>query len=95
MNIYTVRDNLKNTIAGKEAYVQELAEKAQFAGYPKNKVYEGMVKMLDLNIDELKSTGLSFMPEGLEKNVNQHEMADVISFLKNWRYLDGQVPLGK
>ena len=33
------------------------------------------------------------MPEGLEKNVNPQQMADLISFIKNWRYLDGSVPL--
>ncbi len=43
-------------------------------------------------IEELQSTGLSLMPTALERNITQQEMADLISFLKNWRYLDGQVP---
>jgi hypothetical protein len=34
------------------------------------------------------------MPEGLERNISLQQMADVISFIKNWRYLDGQTPLG-
>jgi hypothetical protein len=34
------------------------------------------------------------MPEGLEKNIPVADMADLLSFLKNWRYLDGTVPLG-
>ncbi len=45
MNIYTVRDNLKNTIAGKEALLAEYesqSEKMVIAG------------MLRLNIDELR-----------------------------------------
>ena len=47
-------------------------------------------------IDQLRSTGLSLMPEGLEKTIPQQEMADLIAFIKNWRYLDGQIPgLGK
>jgi len=46
-------------------------------------------------IDELKSSGLSLMPEGLERQIPQQEMADLLSFLKNWRYLDGRTPLGK
>jgi len=46
-------------------------------------------------IDEIRSTGVSLMPDGLEKNLSQQQMADVIAFIKNWRYLDGQVPLGK
>lgn len=45
-------------------------------------------------IDELKSSGLSLMPEGLEKQIPPQDMADLLSFLKNWRYLDGKTPLG-
>lgn len=45
-------------------------------------------------IEELRSTGLSLMPEGLEKDIPPEEMADLVSFIKNWRYLDGRVPLG-
>ncbi|MEX2175999.1 MAG: PVC-type heme-binding CxxCH protein [Pirellulaceae bacterium] len=44
-------------------------------------------------IDELKSTGQSLMPEGFERQIPQQEMADLLSFLKNWRYLDGRTPL--
>lgn len=43
-------------------------------------------------IEELRSTGQSLMPEGLERNITLQQMADLISFLKNWRYLDGSVP---
>ncbi len=39
-------------------------------------------------IDELHNNGISFMPEGLEKDIPQQDMADLISFIKNWRYLD-------
>jgi hypothetical protein len=35
------------------------------------------------------------MPEGLEKTITVDQMADLLVFLKNWRYLDGTVPLGK
>jgi putative membrane-bound dehydrogenase-like protein len=42
-------------------------------------------------IDELHSDGVSFMPEGLEKDIPLPDMADLISFIKNWRYLaDGR-----
>jgi len=44
------------------------------------------------DIDELRNTGLSLMPVGIEKNINQQQMADLIFWLKNWRYLDGKVP---
>jgi putative heme-binding domain-containing protein len=44
-------------------------------------------------IDELKSSGQSLMPEGLERQIPPAEMADLLSFIKNWRYLDGLTPL--
>jgi len=47
------------------------------------------------DIDEIASTGISLMPEGLEKSINVQEMADLLVFLKNWRYLDGSVPIGR
>jgi putative membrane-bound dehydrogenase-like protein len=50
--------------------------------------------VLRQDIEEIVSTGVSLMPEGLEKMVSIDDMADLIGFLKNWRYLDGKVPLG-
>jgi putative heme-binding domain-containing protein len=41
--------------------------------------------ILRVNIEELRSTGMSFMPEGLEKSINHQEMADLISFLMTAR----------
>ena len=29
-----------------------------------------------------------------EKNITPQQMADLVSFIKNWRYLDGSVPVG-
>ena len=49
--------------------------------------------ILRSDIDELRNTGMSLMPVGFEKNITPEQMADLISFLKNWRYLDGDVPL--
>jgi putative heme-binding domain-containing protein len=46
-------------------------------------------------IEELRSNGVSLMPEGLEKNIPPQDMADLIAFIKNWRYLDGSIPLGE
>jgi putative membrane-bound dehydrogenase-like protein len=51
--------------------------------------------VLRQDIDEIQSTGVSLMPEGQEKNLTVEEMADLLNFLKNWRYLDGSVPVGK
>jgi putative heme-binding domain-containing protein len=41
--------------------------------------------LLRVNIDELRSTGMSFMPEGLEKSINHQEMADLIAYLMSVR----------
>ncbi len=49
--------------------------------------------VLRQDIEEIQSSGVSLMPEGLEQNITLQEMADLIDFLKNWRYLDGAVPL--
>ena len=46
-------------------------------------------------IETLKSNGVSLMPEGLEKNISPQQMADLVSFIKNWRYLDGKTPLSQ
>ena len=37
--------------------------------------------VLRIDIDQLKSTGLSIMPEGLEKNIDRQAMADIIRYL--------------
>jgi putative heme-binding domain-containing protein len=39
--------------------------------------------VLRINIDELQSTGLSFMPEGLEKEVDVSAMADLLAYLNS------------
>lgn len=49
--------------------------------------------VLRQDIEEIQSTGVSLMPEGLEKTISIEEMADLLGFLKNWRYLDGAVPV--
>lgn len=49
--------------------------------------------ILRSDIELLKSDGVSLMPVGLEKNITKQQMADLISFIKNWRYLGGKVPI--
>lgn len=39
------------------------------------------VTVLRINIDELRSSGLSFMPEGLEKQIDKQSMANLIAYL--------------
>jgi putative heme-binding domain-containing protein len=50
--------------------------------------------VLRQDVAEVESTGRSLMPEGLEKTISLGEMTDLLTFLKNWRYLDGSIPLG-
>jgi putative membrane-bound dehydrogenase-like protein len=45
-------------------------------------------------IEDLHNNGVSFMPEGLEKDIPMQDMADLISFIKNWRYLDSAPSVG-
>ncbi len=51
------------------------------------------VVVLRDEIDEMRSNGISLMPVGVEENVSVQQMADLISFIKNWRYLGGRVPI--
>lgn len=55
---------------------------------PENKV----VSLLRSEIDELRSNGISLMPDGLERGISKQDMADLISFIKNWRYIESDVP---
>ena len=54
MNIQTVRDNLLNTIAGKEALLANYVEREQNGTYPAILMFRGMCDMLEINIAELK-----------------------------------------
>lgn len=51
------------------------------------------VSLLKTEIEEMKSSGMSLMPEGLEKEISVQQMADLISFIKNWRYLEEGIPV--
>jgi putative heme-binding domain-containing protein len=44
--------------------------------------------VLRADIAELRSSGASLMPEGLEQAISEREMADLIALLKGWRELD-------
>jgi putative heme-binding domain-containing protein len=46
------------------------------------------VTLLRTDIEAIRSNGVSLMPEGFEKTLSRQQVADVISFVKNWRYLD-------
>lgn len=51
--------------------------------------------LLRSDIELIRSNGVSLMPEGLEKNIPMPQMADLISFIKNWRYVEENVPYQK
>ena len=53
------------------------------------------VTLLKDEIAEMGTSGVSLMPEGLEKDINYQDMADLIAYIKKWRYLDGRTPLGR
>jgi len=43
-------------------------------------------------IEAIKPSGLSLMPEGIEAQMDEQAMADLVGYLKNWRYVGGQSP---
>jgi hypothetical protein len=56
MNIYTIRDNLKNTIAGKEEYLEAIQKERTFVGLRDGEdiALSTVAKFLAININELK-----------------------------------------
>jgi putative heme-binding domain-containing protein len=44
------------------------------------------------NIEQIRSTGASLMPEGLERTVDAQQMADLLAFLKEVQYDIGTLP---
>lgn len=38
-------------------------------------------------LEKLQATGVSLMPDGFERLINENDMANLIAYLKNWRYL--------
>ena len=43
-------------------------------------------------IDSVKSSGVSLMPEGIEAQIDEASMVDLIGYIKNWRYVGGEAP---
>ena len=48
--------------------------------------------VLRQDIDLIRSSGLSLMPEGLEKNITVEQMAALLTFVKGWRELETRSP---
>lgn len=54
MNIHTVADNLRRTIAGKELTVQSYQKSLGLADRDEHIAVSTMIRFLEINIDELK-----------------------------------------
>ena len=50
------------------------------------------MEILKSNIDETSNTGRSLMPEGLEKDVDLQQMADLLAYLTSVHYDVGSEP---
>ncbi len=50
--------------------------------------------VLRKDIQEIRATGKSLMPEGLEENVNHQEMADLLKFILDYQYVIGTESAG-
>ncbi len=44
--------------------------------------------ILKEQIEEIVSSGKSLMPEGFEQELSPQDLADIIGYLKNWRYIE-------
>ncbi|QDT03553.1 Cytochrome c [Rubripirellula lacrimiformis] len=44
------------------------------------------------DIETVTSPGISLMPEGFEQSITVDQMSDLLSYLKNWRYLKTEIP---
>lgn len=44
-------------------------------------------------IEEFKSSGASLMPEGIEAQISPQDMADLLWYIKNWRYAEEKIPV--
>ena len=46
-------------------------------------------------LEQLRATGVSMMPEGFENQLSPEAMRDLIGYLKRWRLLTTAIPLGE
>jgi putative heme-binding domain-containing protein len=44
------------------------------------------------SIEELKSSGTSLMPEGIETQISVQDIAELLWYIKNWRYISENIP---
>lgn len=53
MNVYTIRDNLLKTIAGKEKYLAELRYRVTLMTIGEELAAKAVIKFVEINLDEL------------------------------------------
>ena len=71
---------LANTVDGRVLTGIITAETAGAITLRRSEGGEDTIRRSDL--ESLRSTGISLMPEGLEKNITKQEMADLIGFVR-------------
>ncbi len=60
------------------------------------KAQEGVKRtVLREQVEELRATGVSMMPEGFENQLDPTAMRDLIGYVKRWRLMSGDIPLGE
>jgi len=68
MNIQTIRDNLKNTIAGKELLVGKKRQELEDGDCYSDPAHEAVIRFLKVNIAELKRV-LQDVEQCIPKNI--------------------------
>lgn len=59
------------------------------------KLQEGVRKTIPReDVDQLRATGVSMMPEGFENQLDPVAMRDLVGYVKRWRLLQTEIPLG-
>lgn len=44
-------------------------------------------------VEQVKPSNMSLMPEGIEAQLDKQAMSDLIGYIKNWRYVGGEAPV--
>ena len=86
-NYYRVRVQLKEGTIHDGIVVEESSEHLIL----KNQ-HSARTVLSQSQIEAIKSSGVSLMPEGIEAQLDQQAMADLIGYIKNWRYIGGESP---
>lgn len=59
------------------------------------KLQEGMRRTIPRDeVEQLRATGVSMMPEGFENQLDPIAMRDLVAYVKRWRLLENEIPLG-